>query len=138
MTWFADDTPLDYFPGGNKGLLIAVGWLEGGHPFDIGEVDRHVYERLAILLRDPFQPFVSGGAHACSICVFEAEAKGSANLFVPAGKVVYVCPDLILHYMNAHRYRPPSAFCEAVLACPDTRSMEYKRALVATGVMKAT
>jgi hypothetical protein len=35
--------------------------------------------------------------------------------------------------MNAHQYRPPEAFCQAVLRCPDTRSMEYKRLFLANG-----
>ena len=136
MAWFADLGPLNYFPGSAAEILIAIGWLEHGHSFDTGAVDREVYGRLEALLQDPFQPLVSAGYHGCSICLFRPEAKGTANLFVPAGSVVYVCPELILHYMNAHHYRPPSPFCQAVLACPDTRSMEYKRMLVATGATR--
>jgi hypothetical protein len=35
--------------------------------------------------------------------------------------------------MNAHHYRPPEAFCRAVLACPPMRTMAYRRALLAAG-----
>jgi hypothetical protein len=54
--------------------------------------------------------------------------------FIPSNDVVYVCPELILHYINAHGYSPPREFCEAVLACPDIRTMEYKKRLLAAGL----
>lgn len=50
-------------------------------------------------------------------------------LFIPADKTIYVCPELIVHYMNAHGYAPPDIFCGAVLACPPMRSMQYLKAL---------
>jgi hypothetical protein len=57
----------------------------------------------------------------------------SKNLFVPCGELVYVAPLLIVHYMNAHGYGPPLEFCQAVLACPPMRSMEYRKAFLASG-----
>jgi hypothetical protein len=44
---------------------------------------------------------------------------------------IYVCPELITHYVNAHYYKPPEVFCDAVLACPAMGSLEYKRSLIA-------
>ena len=46
---------------------------------------------------------------------------GDAEIRVPgrAGRV-YSAPTLIAHYVDAHRYRPPDEFIEAVLA--DTRA----------------
>jgi hypothetical protein len=41
---------------------------------------------------------------------------------------------LIVHYMNAHGYLPPSEFCDAVMACPPMQSMPYLKALRAAGV----
>jgi hypothetical protein len=55
---------------------------------------------------------------------------------VPGDGAIYCCPELITHYINAHEYAPPAAFAAAVIACPDTRSMEYKRLLVKLGVMR--
>jgi hypothetical protein len=56
-------------------------------------------------------------------------AKGFSNLFVPGAGLVYVAPELILHYIDAHQYQPPRAFCDAVLACPPMGSAEYLEAL---------
>ena len=59
--------------------------------------------------------------------------SGAANLYIPHNGKIYVCPELITHYINAHHYEPPQEFCEAVLACPLMDSMEYKRLLIVCG-----
>ncbi len=133
MATFADLDPLPYFGEKAAASLRAVGWLGPDRPFQTGPIANEVYRRLRRLLKGPFQPFVAFGIHTCELCQHEGEASGGANLFVPAGGVLYVCPELILHYVNAHGYRPPAAFCEAVMACPDTRSMEYKRLFLENG-----
>jgi hypothetical protein len=48
-------------------------------------------------------------------------------------RLLAVAPSLILHSMDAHEYAPPAAFCEAVLACPPMRSMDYLRAILKNG-----
>lgn len=135
MAWFADLTPCDHLPLQPTGgaWLLAVGWLEREHAFPCGEISRDHYQKLNRLLADPWQPFVSMGVHGCTLCQFEPEASDTANLFVPGQGVIYVCPKLIRHYINAHHYQPPPVFLEAVLRCPDTRTMEYKRLLLASG-----
>jgi hypothetical protein len=133
MASFHDLEPLTYFGERAAGVLRAVGWLESGDPIPSGESDPAVYGRLGELLADPFQPFACAGKHECSLCLFRPESRGSANLFVPADGFLYVCPELILHYMNVHRYAPPGEFCAALLACPDTRTSDYKRAFLANG-----
>ena len=99
----------------------------------MGSVPRAVYDRLCELFRDPWQPFVCAGRHECNLCRFNAEASAATNLFVPGDGALYVCPELILHYINAHGYAPPEAFCNALLQCPDTRTIDYKRRLIASG-----
>ena len=134
MTWYADNSKCDYFPFPGNESLLAIGWLERGREFNTGSVDSAVYDRLEELLRDPWQPVASAGPHACNLCRFRQDTHGSANLFVPGDGAIFVCPELILHYMNAHGYAPPREFCSAVLSCPDTRSMEYKKALLKNGL----
>src|SRR6185369_17057152 len=101
MTWFADLSPCTVFSVENYQKLLAVGWLESNRQYAVGDVPVEVYERLRSLLRDPWQPIASMGLHACDLCRFEAEAQGNRNLFVPRNGVIYVCPELILHYVNA-------------------------------------
>jgi hypothetical protein len=108
MTSYRDLARCDYF--GYDHQLIAVGWLERGDHFARGEVDARAFSRLRELLIDPFQPVASGGLHECSLCRFTPEARGTRNLFVPNGLDLFVAPELIVHYVNAHGYAPPSAF----------------------------
>lgn len=128
MTWFADSSSALGFDG-----LRAVGWLERGRPFATGVVSQDVYRRLKELLENPWQPFALAGLHSCDLCRHEPEARGGNNLFVPGDGFLFVCPELMAHYINAHGYRPPEEFCEAVLRCPETHSMEYKKAFLANG-----
>ena len=124
--WFEDLSPCTYFSAGAK--LVAVGWLERAKPYPTGQVDRGVYDALVEMRKNPWQPFVSTGTHECDLCKFEGE-HGSANLFVPADGVIYVAPELIVHYMNLHGYARAHVFCRAVLACPPMRSMQYLKAI---------
>ena len=133
MTWFADEAICDYFPIAGNSSLRAIGWLEAGHSYRNGTIRREVYSRLVELLKDPWEPVACAGPHDCSLCAFEPEAKGAKNLFVPGKGFLYVCPELIAHYINAHGYAPSEEFCEAVLRCCDTRSMAYKRLFLANG-----
>jgi hypothetical protein len=133
VAFLPDLSVCTYFPIEHGGVLRAIGWLEPSQPFPTGATAASVYSRLCELLVDPWQPFVAAGFHDCTLCQFHGEAQGRANLFVPNGTFIYVCPDLITHYINAHHYQPPEEFCRAVVACPDTRSMEYKRLLLSSG-----
>jgi hypothetical protein len=123
----------DLSPLGNGGRTVAVGWLERGHQHATGTVAPEVFAKLESLLIDPWQPAVTAGLHLCDLCTFKAEKSGTKNLFVPGDRRVYVAPELILHYVNAHQYEPPKEFCAAVMTCPPMRSAEYRRALLAAG-----
>jgi hypothetical protein len=128
MAWYEDLSPCDYFGKELAPRLIAIGWLESGHPFRRGPVAEALYSRLAELLANPWQPMVSAGLHSCSLCRFDQPA-GTANVFVPGRGFLYVAPQLVLHYIAAHEYSPPAEFEAAVLACPPMRSMDYLRAV---------
>lgn len=130
MAWYEDLTPCDYYGQQCVPCLRAVGWLERGHPFATGRVAAEVYARLVELLKEPWQPGIFMGFHRCDLCLYEGPT-GQRNLFVPAGGFAFVAPELIAHYMNAHGYRPPDEFCEAILACPEMRSVAYLKALLA-------
>jgi len=133
MTWYADLGPCDYFGPEHAEGLRAVGWLEGARPFTTGDVDEAVLRRLKELSKEPWSPGASVGSHGCDLCRFVPEAFGSSNLFIPGNGFLYGCPELVSHYMNAHGYAPPGEFCDAVLACPDMRTMEYRKAILANG-----
>jgi hypothetical protein len=92
-------------------------------------VEPAVYARLVELLKQPWEPAIAMGFHRCDLCLYDGP-PGKRNLYVPAAGAVFVAPELVTHYMNAHGYRPPDEFCAAVLACPPMRSMTYFKALL--------
>ncbi|WP_425615836.1 hypothetical protein NA78x_005768 [Anatilimnocola sp. NA78] len=129
MAGFPDLSPWAYLPNLPEHIL-AVGWLDRLMEFPRGATSPEVFERLQWLARDPWQPIAFAGSHECELCQFHGE-KGTANLYLPHQGKIYVCPELIIHYINAHYYSPPSIFYEAVLACPAMNTIEYKRSLIA-------
>lgn len=144
--YFPDLTPCDYFPIDDSGELIAIGWLDSSHEYPQGMVDTAFVEKLFKLLHKPWQPALFAGRQECEFCSFSggpasfgiSEQGGSveigeSNLFVPGNGCVFVTPSLVIHYIDAHRYRPPDVFQEAVMACPEMRSIAYLKAILANG-----
>lgn len=130
--YFPDLSPCTYFGDFGAATPLAVGWLSEEESFSQGATSLSTYERLEELFRAPWQPAICGGVHHCEICQFNPPA-GHANLWVPDGTRLYLYPELILHYIAAHGYLPPQSFADAVAACPDPSSMEYKRLMLASG-----
>jgi hypothetical protein len=52
-------------------------------------------------------------------------AAGFRNLYIPTAAAVYIAPEMILHYVRSHGYRPPQEFVEAVPTCPAQDSSEF-------------
>lgn len=132
MTHFDDLTECNYFGDAYASSLRAVGWLTIDSPFVTGPMDLDVFVKIKELLQDAWQPMVTLGVHYCEFCQFESPC-GSVNLFVPNGDIIFVCPELIVHYIAAHHYRPPDQFISAVINCPMTSTMEYKKLLLKSG-----
>lgn len=124
MAWYADLAECDYFSTCHSSFLRAVGWLERGKSYTSGTVDLQVLNKLTELHRDAWEPCSFMGLHGCDLCLSEGE-MGHTNLFVPGDGFLFVCPELILHYIKGHQYSPPVEFCEAVLACPPMNSGDY-------------
>lgn len=115
----------------DRGLYVrAVGWLSRDHVFATGGVPPEFLEVLREHLRDPWQPVFSMGVHRCEFCPPSKDRRftgGSRNVWIPAESVVYVAPELVLHYIEAHAYRPPDEFITAVLDCPQQGSAAYRQ-----------
>lgn len=132
MTYFDDLTVCDYFGAEYAQPLRAIGWLTKDKPFAIGKMDPDAFAKLKELMQAPWQPMVTLGVHECALCQFDAPC-GNANLFVPNGNVLFVCPELIVHYIATHHYRPPDEFITAVTNCPLTSTMLYKKLFLESG-----
>ncbi|MBN2313832.1 MAG: hypothetical protein JXM79_07870 [Sedimentisphaerales bacterium] len=131
MTEYADLTKCSYFSFECEALL-AVGWLSANSQYETGDSDPAFFARLLELARSPWEPGVCMGYHECELCQFQP-AMGKSNIFVPYQGSIYVAPELIVHYIAAHRYKPPQVFVDAVMTCPEMNSMDYKKALLANG-----
>lgn len=127
---------MSYFPDLGRESMVAsgphvraVGWLHPAHPFTTGEVPA---EFLTCL-----KQFVGGwgasadalyfGAYAgIHICEFCGKAYGVGNFGVPADDLLYIAPEMIVHYIEVHGYQPPAEFITAVLRSPLPDSEEYQ------------
>jgi hypothetical protein len=127
QVWFEDLTPCTYFSLEVK--FVAIGWLHRDKPFATGLVDRTVYDALVEMREHRLDPLTYLGVHYCDLCRSGDKPRGSSNLLVPGDGVLYVAPELIVHYISGHRYAPPDVFCRAVLASPPVRSREYAKAV---------
>jgi hypothetical protein len=120
--------------------IRAVGWLGkraglpglfgAKHPFTVGEVDPGFVERLREHIRNAWQPVVAMGCHSCEFCG-NPQAKGCRNVWIPTRSLIYVAPELIVHYIDVHCYLPPREFVNAVMQCPPQKSAEFFRLLSA-------
>jgi hypothetical protein len=129
MTYFPDGSTYSYTAG--EADAVNIGWLDAKHTFPTEEPSAAFVAALARLCRHGVKPM--RGYHRCELCrhsdgdISQAPARaedldgefplGSAEIRVraPTG-VVFAAPNLIIHYVTVHKYRPPDAFHEAVLA----------------------
>ncbi|HRH44635.1 MAG TPA: hypothetical protein PKY82_23565 [Pyrinomonadaceae bacterium] len=134
--WYEDLTQCDYFGEQYPKFLTAIGWLENGKPYSTDTIPRDVYTKLCEFSKNPWTFAVFMGHHLCDLCQFQFEndsAKGVSNIFIPHNGKIYVCPELITHYINNHFYLPPREFIEAVYVCPPQGSMEYLKKMLENG-----
>lgn len=148
MAYYKDLSSCDYFEMVYKGPLTAIGWLEPEHDYARREVDLDFFTKLCQLLQCPWNPDTFLGFQGCGFCRFSGGAEtllrlpcgtyripgwSRLNLFIPGDGVVYVSPEMIAHYIDAHEYKPPQQFVDAVMDCPPMKSPEYHLALQASG-----
>lgn len=109
----------------------AVGWLSKDHPYAIGHVSGQFLTSLHWHICTAWQPRRKSGIHLCAFCPQPLPngryIGGNTNVWIPTRDRIYVAPELILHYIRAHGYNPPTEFAIAVLACPEQGSPEYLR-----------
>lgn len=126
LTYYADGSPYTYGPGETA---VNIGWLDRAVPYPQGETSPQFLAALKARCRNPTR--ASRGWHRCSFCsrgtgalirppttVRDEEGDfivGGAEVRVTGRNgVVYASPDMIAHYVEAHAYRPPKSFVEAV------------------------
>jgi hypothetical protein len=110
----------------------AVGWLAKGRPFPQVRPCPAFVRRLArfaalwLLSTKELWWGTFRGLHRCEFC---GEARGHGNFGVPDGVLLFVAPEMVVHYVRAHQYAPPAAFVEALRAAPVPGTAEYRAAV---------
>lgn len=116
MTYFADLSVYTYGCRDPLPNVVNVGWLDNRHPFPQGDTPPDFRMALSkICVKTRRYPMAYCGVHECEIC---GDCFGGHEIRVSEenGMRTYVAPDMIEHYVNAHRYKPPQDFIDAVLA----------------------
>jgi hypothetical protein len=116
----------------------AVGWLDAAHPFPTGTVEPEVVARIRAFAKAWVASVkalgwpVAAGPHTCDFC---GRVRASGNFGVPHGDILFVCPEMIAHYVEDHGYLPPSEFLVAVMAAemPGTDAYASSVATFANG-----
>jgi len=131
MTYIPDLTVYNYRPFQKEPSdtkLLAVGWLDSSVTYRRGNIaDRScLLRKLKRLAATPMN--LTRGFHYCQFCensstdaAGDKRRRGNGEIRINGenGKV-YASPVLICHYIEAHDYRPPDEFLEAVMRMPDS------------------
>lgn len=120
MAYFEDLTPYQYFPHTSQLPVLNVGWLATDHQFERWPIDHEPARKFRFFYYlsklAQTRTMLTRGWHTCPFCKEpHRSATSSAEVRVEHDGVVYAAPELIVHYVLAHDYMPPSKYVEAVL-----------------------
>jgi len=153
--FFNDLSPCNDYFDCEEPTLLAVGWLDGQHPFQTGFCPREVFDSLVDIFSRLRTPHRFMGDHYCELCGFDSEGFPrswkpssktktqftsdrlfSGDAFIPSEEAgtFYVAPHYIIHYINVHYYLPPVCFQKAVINCPDIEGELYETLLSSYGM----
>jgi hypothetical protein len=127
MSFFPDMGCESLVAAGNH--VRAVGCLHPDHAYTKGEVPAEFLVRLTEFAAqsgdsaDTLDFGAFAGFHTCEFC---GRSHGIGNFGVPSGDLLFVAPEMIVHYIEQHGYRPPAEFVDAVLRSPLPDTEEYQ------------
>ncbi|QQS41384.1 MAG: hypothetical protein IPM63_00060 [Acidobacteriota bacterium] len=130
MTYYRDKSKRCMTASGPH--VRAIGWLDKKHRFRKGRTSLEFREKLRKFSESASSSTFSlgwgvfFGHHTCELC---EKFSSGLNFGVPAGEILYVAPEMVSHYVENHRYRPPKEFVKAVLDSPLPDTREYSDAI---------
>ena len=144
MSYYADLSNYEYsnFEYTIEGYkVLNVGWIDGLHKFDQGDISDEILKSLWEYIKIPFNRMrglycdtILDGQNKVFVANFEGYAitLGDAEIRVidEERKIVYASPNMILHYIINHRYYPPQCFIDAVMYGPKPGSDSYSKILI--------
>jgi hypothetical protein len=129
MPYHPDLTPMTSTTGVRYRL---VGWLGPRPDFPTGPVPAALLPTLWRYV--PYKCEMYMGVHACDFCGEHGHredgmAVGNAQIWIFHASRAYFVPDMIIHYISKHHYRPPDEFIDAVLHGAQARTHAYHHLL---------
>lgn len=107
----------------------AIGWLHPDQPYTKGVVAPEFLSRLREFANrsgestEALNFGASGGFHTCEFC---GNALGIGNFGVLSDDLLFVAPEMVVHYVEKHEYCPPPESVAAVLQSPLPDTEEYQ------------
>jgi hypothetical protein len=123
--WYEDLTGCDYFADILPAKPISIGWLENGKLYTKGKTPGEIVEKIIEFNKNPGMYHRFCGYHECDFCDFFNIELGATTILIAYKNKAYICPALIIHYIEEHFYLPPDEFIEAVLNYDHHYAMEY-------------
>jgi hypothetical protein len=133
MPYYPDLSAYTFVPPAGDPPAVNVGWLHKDQPFERGDVPYDFVNRLKRLALARHNQ--TRGFHVCEFCqglrALLASGKEASDLRkqcaedyrISSAEVRvqdragrwYAAPQMIAHYVEAHGYRPPQEFIDAVM-----------------------
>src|SRR5262245_41800978 len=107
----------------------AIGWLHPDHTYTKGSVTVDFLSRLKEFVErsgDSMEALYFGAAGGFHTCEFCGHAHGTANFGVPSADLLFVAPEMVVHYIEQHAYSPPPELIAAVRLSPLPDTEEYQ------------
>lgn len=126
MAHFDDLSPYAY-AGNTAPGVVHIGWLGAGYDYSKGYVPERLVETLVKLSSDLVELY--RGLHICELCQMPEELSGKSykqqwewavlrssngEIRIVEDDVTFAAPQLIVHYIKEHGYRPPDVFLRAL------------------------
>jgi hypothetical protein len=143
MAYYNDFSPYAYDAQFARPGTRNIGWLNRAHSFPKAQSSCEVLDLLWTFCSTSVAP--QRGGHDCEFCpsgsayLFERKGQrlllGAAEIRVFSDKGhIYASPNLIYHYVLAHRYLPPDEFLEALRKGPRPPREDYFERLSSLGL----
>ena len=106
-SYYQDLSPHTYtsYPKG----CLNIGWLDGKSNYSKGHVSQEFIEKIkSIKMR-----IMHMGTHECEIC--NNKSGNGVSYISGEDNKIYAFPQMIVHYIEDHNYKPPQEFIDAVM-----------------------
>ncbi len=107
-SYFSDLTPYTYGSRRYDDTCVNVGWLDGRLDYETGDVPVEFLKKLEGVKMANFHK----GSHVCELC---HQVSGNGVGMIKGKNKSYAFPQMIIHYIRDHNYKPPQEFIDLIM-----------------------